>query len=301
MAETDTPLKLLVTDFADVIIPWLLDDAVVHIEPENPELPAGTVLSDAIFRVALADGRQTLLHIEFQGPGSDRPMPIRMLDYVSRLAQRGEEHLCSVVLYVGEGTGRDDQGQYAVTCPNTDEVTLSWRYRVIRLWDMTVADLLDEERPALLPLAGLTKLAEGAEAELREAVLRISVHENEEERARMLTLFVSLLPTKELTAAMERMIGDMNERLLLDTPFLRRIREQGVEEGLERGREEGLRRAILKALVTRFDFSVRTYQRFEDQLAAVDNEELLEDLLHVALSGEMLEAFDEKLGAMVAA
>ena len=56
--------------------------------PLNVELPAGVVRTDTVFRVTLADGRVILLHVEFQGRRSERPMPLRMLDYISRLTQQ---------------------------------------------------------------------------------------------------------------------------------------------------------------------------------------------------------------------
>ena len=52
---------------------------------------------DQVFRVVLADGRQVILHIEFQGRRSYSPMPWRMLEYISRLAQTYRLELLSVV------------------------------------------------------------------------------------------------------------------------------------------------------------------------------------------------------------
>ena len=162
MPETDTPLKLLVSEFAPDFAAWLLDvdeADVRHVQPLNIELPAGVVRSDTVFRVTLAGGQVTLLHVEFQGRRSERPMPLRMLDYLSRLAQQESGYLCSTVLYVGDGAGADDKGAHRVDCPD-GKVTLAWRYRVIRLWQLRAEELLLLDRPALLALIGQTHIEE---------------------------------------------------------------------------------------------------------------------------------------------
>ena len=65
MPQTDTPFKLLVSEFAPDFAAWLLDvdeADVRRVQPLNIELPAGAVRIDTAFRVTLADGRVTLLH-----------------------------------------------------------------------------------------------------------------------------------------------------------------------------------------------------------------------------------------------
>ena len=96
MPQTDTPFKLLVSEFAPDFAAWLLDvdeADVRRVQPLNIELPAGAVRIDTAFLVTLADERVTLLHIECQGRRSEWPMPWRMLDYLSRLAQQEPDYL----------------------------------------------------------------------------------------------------------------------------------------------------------------------------------------------------------------
>jgi len=147
MPETDNPLKVLVRDFAPDFAAWLLNvapAAVQHVRPLNIELPMGAVRSDTVFYVILTDGREVLLHVEFQGECSERPMRWRMLDYMSRLAQVEElaeaEPLCSAVIYVGDGAGARDTGDYRLLCAD-GSLSLAWRYRVIRLWQMPAGGL----------------------------------------------------------------------------------------------------------------------------------------------------------------
>jgi predicted transposase YdaD len=67
MAATDHPLKRLVSLFIHDFAAWLLHSPVRAARPLNVELPANTIATDQVFRVTLADGRDLVLHIEFQG------------------------------------------------------------------------------------------------------------------------------------------------------------------------------------------------------------------------------------------
>jgi predicted transposase YdaD len=75
MAATDHPLKRLVSMFIGDFATWLLNSPVREARPLNVELLADRFATDQVFRVALADGRDLVLHIEFQGRRSDPPMP----------------------------------------------------------------------------------------------------------------------------------------------------------------------------------------------------------------------------------
>jgi hypothetical protein len=71
----------------------------------------------------------------------------------------------------------------------------------------------------------------------------------------------------------ERLLEE-SETLLLDTPYLRRMRElgrelgreEGRELGREEGREEGLREAILEAVVRRFNPPATDYRALQRRL-----------------------------------
>jgi len=75
MASTDSPLKRLVSTFITDFAAWLLKAQGQEASPLNIELPGETLAVDQVFRVMLADGREVVLHIEFQGRRSHPPMP----------------------------------------------------------------------------------------------------------------------------------------------------------------------------------------------------------------------------------
>src|SRR5215475_11902628 len=133
MASTDSPLKRLVSTFTIDFAAWLLKTQVREASSLNIELPGETLAVDQVFHVVLADGRQVILHIEFQGRRSHPPMPWRMLEYISRLAVTYRLPLWSVVFYVGTGAGVDDTGRYEIQGPAAVS-SLVWHYQVVHLW-----------------------------------------------------------------------------------------------------------------------------------------------------------------------
>jgi len=97
MAETDSLLKRLVSTFLLDFASWLLGTAVQTARPLQSELPGTTVAVDQVFQVTLANDRELLLHLEFQGRRSHEPMQWRMLEYMLRLAHMHRLDLESVV------------------------------------------------------------------------------------------------------------------------------------------------------------------------------------------------------------
>jgi hypothetical protein len=135
-----------------------------------------------------------------------------------------------------------------------------------------------------------------------------------EEKERLLTALVSLLRAEEVIEMVGKML-EASETLLLDTPYLRRMREmgwregrqegvqigreEGVQIGMERGtqigmergtqigmergtqigREESLREAILEAVVRKFNPSAADYRAMQRQLETVHGAENLQQIL----------------------
>ena len=135
------------------------------------------------------------MHLEFQGRRSHAPMPWRMLDYMPRLAATYRLPLESVVLYLGRGAGADDMGIYHVEGLDGTPV-LSWRYRVLRLWQMPANELLATESLAPLVLVGQTQMAQ-PEVTLPTVVARLRQVTDPELRNRLFTALLALLPAEE--------------------------------------------------------------------------------------------------------
>jgi predicted transposase YdaD len=252
MAETDSLLKRLVGTFILDFATWLLRTHVRAARPLQSELPGTTVAVDQVFQVTLADNREIVFHMEFQGRRSHEPMPWRMLDYMPRLASTYHLPLESVVLYIGRGAGADDTGLYHVEGLDGTAV-LSWRYRVIRLWQMPAEELLAVEPVAPLVLVGQTQIAQ-PEVILPTVVTRLRHVTDIELRSRLFTALLALLPEEEMITMVERWLE--HEDLVMELPYLQRIREEGRQEGHQEGHQEGRREGeaemLLRLLHIRF-------------------------------------------------
>jgi hypothetical protein len=206
-------------------------------------------------------------------------MKWRMLEYMTRLATTHNLDVWSVVLYVGRGAGIDDTGSYQLTGPD-GAVTLSWHYQVVRLWAMQAEELVTVGRPALLALGGQTHI-ERPDILLPQIVTYIRNVSDVEMRGRLLTALVALISQEEMIAMVERLLEE--DRLLLDTPFLRRMRAEGALMAR--------RQSILDALRLRFDPPISVYQQLERYLETITDEAQLEKLFAVAVRGENLADF----------
>lgn len=310
MAETDSPLKRLVRfcikDFAE----WLIGTEVRHAHTLNIELTTEPTAVDQLFNVVLMDGRTMMLHIEFQGRSSRSPMRWRMLDYMSRLADIERNlDLCSVVFYVGQGVGAKDSGEHYVAGPDGTK-SLSWKYKVIRLWEIQSQDLLALKRPGLLPLLGLTQLSEPEETVPRVIDYLKEVSDGELQ-GRLFTSLMALLDDEEVITMIEKIVEA--DELLIDSPYLRRIKEEGREEGRKEGHEEGreegreegelstLRRNTLNGIVWRFDPPSSVYQKIEHALSSLDSVAMLDDLFEQIFQVGNIEEFRTALDSKVAA
>src|SRR5215510_6096428 len=214
-------------------------------------------------------------------------MEWRMLEYIARLAHTHRLELWSVVIYVGRGAGTGDTGSYQVNGLDGTP-TLAWRYRVIRLWQMRAEELLALGRPALLALIGQTQI-ETPEVVLPDVVARLQNVPDPERRGRLLAALTALIPEEEIIAMVERLID--REELLLDTPFLRRIREEGRAEGRAEAVLAARRSSLLDVLVVRFDPPVSVYQQIERQLGTITDEAQLAQLLVAAVRAESVADF----------
>ena len=229
MAETDHLLKRLVSTFVLDFAAWLLGTGVQTVRPLPSELPASTVTVDQAFLVTLTDGREILLHIEFQGRRSHAPMQWRMLDYMPRLASAYRLDMESVVLYIGRGAGTNDTGMYQVNGIAGTPV-LAWQYRVVRLWDLLAEALLTTAPVALLALVGQMQMAD-PEATLTAVVARMRQVVDGGMRRHLLTALIALLPEEEMVTMVERLLAEDDLLAELELPYLRRIRDEGRREG----------------------------------------------------------------------
>jgi hypothetical protein len=135
-------------------------------------------------------------------------------------------------------------------------------------------------RPALLALVGQTYI-EVPEVLLPQVVTHMRSVPDVEMRGRLLTALVALISHEEMIAMVERLLEEGG--LLLDTPFLRRMRAEGALMAR--------RQSILDALRLRFDPPISVYKQLERYLETITDEVRLEKLFAVAVRGESVADF----------
>lgn len=131
------------------------------------------------------------------------------------------------------------------------------------------------------------------ETVLPEVVTRLRRVPDAERRNRLLAALIALIPEEEIIEMVERLID--REELLLDTPFLRRLREEGRAEGQVAGALMARRHSILDVLAWRFDPPVSIYQQVERVLETITDEAQLAALLTTAVQADSVAAFQAAL------
>jgi hypothetical protein len=285
MAETDDPLKRLFQTSIKDVAAWLLETEVIEAQTVNIELPGGEpVRADQLFRVVLASGRSALLHIEFQGRSSRKPMKWRMLDYITRVAEaERDSDLYSVVFYVGEGVGARDTGEYEVKAPD-GSVTLHWKYRVVHLWKLRAEELLALDRPGLLPLVSQTQISNG-EVILPTVIAQLKQVEDPEIKERLFVALLALADDRKVLTLIEQLLD--REEFLLDSPYLQSIRTKGAR--LARQQD------ILNIIVLRWNPPIIAYRELEKTITTIHDDELLDEVFVAAVQTDTLENFQTKV------
>ena len=224
MPPTDSPLKDLFLVVIEDVAAWLLNQPVKTVKhEENIELRASSVRSDQIFKVALIDNKEVLLHLEHESSSTVEEMKWRMLDYMTRITRKFKQEVHSVVLYIGD-KGKGDTGKHQIG-------NITWQYRAIRLQDIPAKELLNLGKVGLLPLIGLTK-SEEPEKEHFAAIEQIKAKVSDRKfKKQLLTSLLELIPDKRLMNMIETHL--QKDDLLLNTPYLQKIRGEGHEEGVQ--------------------------------------------------------------------
>ncbi|MEW5987064.1 MAG: hypothetical protein AB1791_10560 [Chloroflexota bacterium] len=282
MSETDSPLKLWARENIHDLAAWLLGQEVVAAEEDNVELTTEIPPRiDLVFRLQLADQRTCLFHLEFQGRRSRPEMPRRQLDHLTRLALRADWPVLieSFVLYIEKYAGSRDRGSHEVKRVDGSPA-LAWNYTPIHLWRLPAESLLSIDRPGIIPLVGLMQIQQPATT-LPKVVERIRVEPDEARRSALFTALLALMEDKEHLAMLKNLVE--SDEFILDTPFLREMRQQGAQEAR--------REDILRIFAERFGPPIQVSLDVDRQLKLVGDLQDLDRLFAAALRTKTLDLF----------
>jgi predicted transposase YdaD len=267
-----------------------LKQEVVAAREENVELTADTPPRvDLVFHLHLADQRTCLFHVEFQGRRSQPPIPQRQLNHLMRLALRYDWPIVieSFVLYVEKYAGGNDTGRYEISRLDGTPA-LAWNYMPIHLWRQTAESLLTIDRQGIIPLISLTDIQQ-PDIILPQVIERLKAEGDEGKRLLLFANLLALMSDEEHIAMIEKLVE--SDELFTDTPYLRRIRREGREEGLQQGLIEAKQSAILKTVVIRFNPLTQQYLQMEQQIKQITDLELLDELFSAVLDANTVEEF----------
>ena len=295
MAHYDELFKHLGEYSPDQLAAMALNTEQVRVRDSlNTEQPTVKLHhSDLTFRVSLPDrGEEAILHIEAQTEESlDKPMPLRMLAYVSFLVHQHEMNVYSTVFYLRPPAGQNDPGHYTYG----DEVIggMRFTYNVIRVYELEGESYLDPGTVGLLPFTPLMRPPTGTAPEAWvERCIETTKAAPVDSRTRG-TLLYALSVFGGLIHPPELFQDGILEALMKESPVYESVIQRGIQQGIEQGKKEQAVEAILTVLEVKFQIDVA--KKLKPFLSEIDDLQRLDHLHRVAAQASNIDAFTQVL------
>ena len=253
--------------------------------------------SDLTFRVSLPDrGEDAILHIEAQTEESrDKPMPLRMLAYVSFLVHQYEMNVYSTVFYLRPSAGQNDPGHY--TYGDEDIGGMRFTYNVIKVYELEGESYLDSGTVGLLPFTPLMSPPAGTTPEAWvERCIETTKAALVDRRTRG-TLLYALSIFGGLIHPPEFFQGGILEALMRESPVYESVIQRGIQQGIEQGIEQGKKEQSVEAILTVLEvrFQTDVAEKLKPFLRAIDDLQRLNHLHRVAAQALDVDAFTQVL------
>ncbi len=199
-----------------------------------------TVLAE-VDKVLRVDGPAPwLAHLEIQA-GRDRRLPLRLLQYHALLLHRHEQPVSSILVLLRPQPDSLDLTGTLVRRDGTGDISVTFAYRVLRIWQLPVNDFLTGGL-GILPLAPLAAVERH---ELPSVIDRMAARLAREATPAtagdiwsMTLLLLGLRydehDAREVIRRMNWLRESVTYHMILDEG-----REEGRQEGREEGREQG--------------------------------------------------------------
>jgi hypothetical protein len=271
-------------DFVQLCFRFGLPNITV-LEVVTPEQPTVEMHQADILIKALYDGREVLVHFEFQTTDSyDPEMPLRMAGYIIRAIEVHRMPVYSNVIYLRPDAGRNDPGKFE---QNLENHNISIEYQVFRLIEIDGQEILDLKPAGLIPFTPLMKRPADVDSEqwLRRCVQTadsIDVPNKPE-------YFGSLAILGNLVYDSQMILDIISEETMQQPPIV----EYVAPLAQELGAIKTTRKHILEVLTLRLQFDAA--QTFKSTLEAIDDLQRLEQLFSAAMQVETLDDFAQTL------
>src|SRR5947209_1786215 len=241
----DTSTKRLVGENPEHFIKWLIAGAQFKgkARHKTPNLDNRQIEADNLYEIFL-NNKRCLVHIEFQSK-YDKRMAKRMWEYNTLATFTYKLPTYSIVIYLKKCSVT--RPQYIGTFPNGEEVH-TFRFKVIKLWEMPLEVLKQTGLIGIFPLMVLTK--DGKRPEVVEEIITSLESVGGKSATGLLSLtylFASLAFEKESDRAWLKWRFNMLRDVLRDTWAYQEILQEGREE--ERQQELLRQRQALMAFI----------------------------------------------------
>ncbi len=202
----------------------------------SADLSTVTAMADQVVRVN--DPEPWLLHVEFQAHWDDT-LPQRMLAYNGALlAKHGLPVATVAVLMSPAANARSLSGAIHVAPPLGEPWT--FRYSVLRLWQMPVQMFLDGAA-TLLPLALLADVRKPDVKRAAAAVQdRLRALNDPVLADKLMSIFTTLLPLRYNDMTVQDIVSGLGIRGLEQNPGVKAWIDRGLAEGQAKGLAQGM-------------------------------------------------------------
>ncbi len=271
-------------DFVRLCFKFGLTDTTV-LEVVTPEQPTVEMHQADILIKALDNGREMLVHFEFQTTDSyDPEMPLRMAGYIIRAIEVHRLPVYSNVIYLRPDAGRNDPGKFE---QNLENHNISIEYQVLRLIEIDGQEILDLKSVGLIPFTPLMKRP--ADLDFEQWLRRCIQAADSIDVVNKPEYLGSLAILGNLVYDSQTILDIISEETMLQPPIVEYVAPQAREQGAK----ETTRKHILEVLKLRLQFDAT--QTFKSTLEAIDDLQHLEQLFSTAMQVKTQEDFMQAL------
>jgi predicted transposase YdaD len=234
----DTSTKRLVGENPEHFIRWLIPGAVLKEKAQARPLNLNKreIEVDNLYEIVLHD-QPCLALFEFQSYG-DASMAQRMWEYnvLATFSYHRPTYSCVVYLKPCQVP----EAFFTWTFPN-GEVIHTFRFQIIKLWEMTPEELKRTGLVGIFPLMVLTQGGKRPEV-VEEVITKLEAVGGEagKELLSLTYIFASLVFEKEADRRWLQRRFQMLRDVLRDSWAYQEIMQEGHEEGVQKGLKEGL-------------------------------------------------------------
>lgn len=294
LPKIDIPIKRLVarrsTDWLRFICPEADPAKTRPFKAEKT--PKVQSRLDEVFIVDGPEG-QYIIHFEAQGY-HDRAFPARMLRYRADIwestmsAGQGAPHIEQTAVFFfpdheNKPHGLQDDG-------------IDYKYRVVRLWEVPRAAVIDKSLIGLYPLLPLMQdeAGETPDAVLEQAVAKIAGATEDMALQHDLMAVLGIMGGEKYGAELVQRY--IRREMLMQSQVYQEWIKEDIREAEAKERAKTLREDILEVLFERFDVVKKSLM---EKINAIDDVSVLKALLKKSAKADSIEEFERFLDGVV--